>query len=112
MFRRLIFGLFLTLLLIYASESTARDKSVFAQGDPASEILQLINQFRASQGLPPFEYNGVLANNRPPRRPARVRTRRDFPAVTVPHHPVHVAPAAVADLDGMAHRFQGSDRRF
>jgi LysM repeat protein len=62
MFRRLIFGLFLTLLLIYASESTARDKSVFAQGDPASEILQLINQFRASQGLPPFEYNGVLAS--------------------------------------------------
>ena len=32
-----------------------------AQADPASEIFQLINQFRASQGLPPFQYNGTLA---------------------------------------------------
>jgi LysM repeat protein len=32
-----------------------------AQGDPASEILQLINEFRASRGLSSFRYNSLLA---------------------------------------------------
>lgn len=32
-----------------------------AQSGPAAEIFQLINNFRASQGLPPFQYNGALA---------------------------------------------------
>jgi LysM repeat protein len=35
--------------------------AVNAQVDPRSEIFQLINQFRASRGLPPFQYNNVLA---------------------------------------------------
>lgn len=39
----------------------ARPVPLAAQSDPASEIFQLINQFRASKGLPPFQYNGTLA---------------------------------------------------
>lgn len=55
----LLWGLLLGPILILGL--LARPASLAAQLDPASELFQLINQFRASQGLPPFQYNGTLA---------------------------------------------------
>jgi len=49
--------LVLIILLSQAGRSTAA-----AQGDPASTIFQLINDYRASLGLPAFQYNGTLAS--------------------------------------------------
>ena len=46
--------------LLYITAAPIKPAPVAAQADPASEIFQLINQFRASQGLPPFQYNGTL----------------------------------------------------
>lgn len=54
----LIFLLF-TLVVI---GGFSRHVQVEAQGDPALEIFRLINEFRASQGLPPFQYNNVLVS--------------------------------------------------
>jgi LysM repeat protein len=58
MVRILTFGLLLCLLL---ASGHGRDTAEAAQGDPVSEIFQLVNQVRASRGLPPFQYNGALA---------------------------------------------------
>lgn len=61
MIRRLLPGLTLAFFLLFTSKSSVGSLVANAQGNPGAEILQLINQFRASQGLPPFEYNGALA---------------------------------------------------
>ena len=58
MHSRILFALFLCLLL---ASGHGRDTTEAAQGTPASEILQRVNQVRASVGLPPFQYNGALA---------------------------------------------------
>jgi LysM repeat protein len=58
MLRRLLAGLLICLLLALGH---GRDAAGAAQGDPASDIFQRVNQVRASQGLPPFQYNGALA---------------------------------------------------
>ena len=58
MLRRLLFGLLFCLLL---ASGHGRETAEAAQGDPVSEIFQLVNQVRASQGLPPFQWNGALA---------------------------------------------------
>jgi LysM repeat protein len=50
------------LLIVLAIFSQAGQHTVAAQGDPASEVFQLINNYRVSLGLPPFQYNGVLAS--------------------------------------------------
>lgn len=39
----------------------ARPPTTVAQSDPASEILQLVNEVRATYGLSPFRYNSSLA---------------------------------------------------
>ncbi len=52
----------LSLAVIPGLPSPAETPALAVQSDPASEILQLINQFRAKQGLPPFQYNGTLAS--------------------------------------------------
>ena len=64
MIRRLLPGLLLGLFIVLAlaAGSSIEPAPLAAQADPASEIFQLINQFRASQGLPPFQYNGFLAS--------------------------------------------------
>lgn len=49
-------GTFLFLLLCTISPTT------YAQGDPATELFNQVNNFRASQGLPPFQWNGILAS--------------------------------------------------
>ena len=54
---RTLYLLVLILTLGLASRSHAD-----AQADPASEEFQLINKYRTSLGLPPFQYNGVLAS--------------------------------------------------
>jgi len=54
---RVILLLFLLLMVSQADRHTAA-----AQGDPASEIFQLINNYRATLGLPPFQYNAALAS--------------------------------------------------
>ena len=54
---RLLSLLFILGFSLMASRSPAR-----AQADPGSEIFQLINQFRATLGLSPFQYNNVLAS--------------------------------------------------
>ena len=55
--RRLFFSLvFLWLLLGPGAAEPAT-----AQGGSAAEILQLVNQYRAQHGLPPYQYNGTLA---------------------------------------------------
>jgi len=59
LFMGLLRGLLLGLILILGL--LTRPVPLAAQSDPASEIFLLINQFRASQGLPPFQYNGTLA---------------------------------------------------
>jgi uncharacterized protein YkwD len=37
-------------------------ESIYAQTDSASEILRLVNEYRASLGLPAFQYSGTLAS--------------------------------------------------
>jgi uncharacterized protein YkwD/LysM repeat protein len=59
--RRLIASLFLLSLLLLSNPGQATKPVQAAQSGPAAEIFQLINQFRASLGLPPFQYNGTLA---------------------------------------------------
>jgi len=61
MTRRFLIRLLILLIILGISLSVTRPPAA-AQGDPASEIFQLINQFRASLGLPPFQYNNVLAS--------------------------------------------------
>ncbi len=61
MTRRFLIRL-LGLLLIVGLPFMISRPAARAQGDPGSEIFQLINQFRASLGLPPFQYNNVLAS--------------------------------------------------
>ncbi len=53
-------GLLISLLLLSGPNGPNKPAAA-AQSGPASEIFQLINNFRASQGLPPFQYNGSLA---------------------------------------------------
>jgi LysM repeat protein len=62
MIRRFSLGLLACIFLglLYIIAAPVKPAPVVAQADPASEIFQLINQFRASQGLPPFQYNGTL----------------------------------------------------
>ena len=61
MARRMVLGLSLGLLLVTSLGRPNKQAQVAAQGDPASEIFQLINQFRAGRGLPPLQYNATLA---------------------------------------------------
>ena len=60
--RRLVASLFLLGLLLLSSPGKAARPVQAAQPAPAAEIFQLINEFRASLGLPPFQYNGTLAS--------------------------------------------------
>jgi len=62
MVRRLLASLLLIGLLLWASPDKVAEPVQAAQSGPAAEMLQLINNFRASLGLPPFQYNGALAN--------------------------------------------------
>jgi len=55
-------SLFFLLFLLLAVGGYSYRIQVEAQGDPASEILRVINEFRATQGLPPFQYNNTLAS--------------------------------------------------
>jgi LysM repeat protein len=48
-------------LLLFSGPKLSGQPAAAAQAGPAAEIFQLINNFRASQGLPPFQYNGALA---------------------------------------------------
>jgi LysM repeat protein len=57
----MVLGLSLGLLLVTGLGRPNKQAQVSAQGDPASEIFQLINQFRADRGLPPLQYNATLA---------------------------------------------------
>jgi len=59
--RRLLATVFLIGLLLLSSPKATHKSIEAAQSGPAAEIFQLINEFRASQGLPPFQYNGALA---------------------------------------------------
>jgi len=61
MTRRSLIRLLGLLLILGISFMIARP-AARAQGDPGSEIFQLLNQYRASLGLPPFQYNNVLAS--------------------------------------------------
>ncbi len=54
--QRIVLVLLLGLLL------AGFQQDVTAQADPISEMFQLINDFRASLGLPPFQYNAILAS--------------------------------------------------
>jgi uncharacterized protein YkwD/LysM repeat protein len=54
-------GSWLLLLVIILTLTLAGQSTVNAQGDPASEMLQIVNEYRASLGLPAFQYNGALA---------------------------------------------------
>ena len=60
--KSLLLTLIVCLFLLIGFGSKNQHSMVEAQGDPASEILRLINEFRATQGLPPFQYNNVLAS--------------------------------------------------
>ena len=62
MTRRLLVGLILGLLLIAGSVISATRPVTAAQVGPASEILRLVNEYRASHGLAPFRYNAALAS--------------------------------------------------
>jgi uncharacterized protein YkwD/LysM repeat protein len=57
---RLLPALLLGLLVLTGHGLTSENPAA-AQGDPASEIFQLVNQVRMTQGLPPFQWNGQLA---------------------------------------------------
>jgi LysM repeat protein len=59
--RTLMASVLLLGLLLLSGPRISDDSLEAAQSGPAAEILQLINNFRASQGLPPFQYNGTLA---------------------------------------------------
>lgn len=59
--RCLLAGVILIGLLLLSGPKMSGETLEAAQSGPAAEILQLINNFRASQGLPPFQYNGSLA---------------------------------------------------
>lgn len=48
-------------MLLFSGPRASGESLEAAQSGPAAEILQLINNFRASQGLPPFQYNSALA---------------------------------------------------
>jgi uncharacterized protein YkwD/LysM repeat protein len=48
-------------LLLFSGPAMSGQRLEAAQTGPAAEIFQLVNQFRASQGLPPFQYNSILA---------------------------------------------------
>ncbi|MGB3712875.1 MAG: LysM peptidoglycan-binding domain-containing protein [Candidatus Promineifilaceae bacterium] len=54
-------GRWLLLIFIVLTLAPAGRSTAGAQADPASEMLQIINDYRASLGLPPFQYNGALA---------------------------------------------------
>ncbi len=58
--RQLLASTLLIGLLLF-SGSKLSGQAAAAQAGPATEIFQLINNFRASQGLPPFQYNNALA---------------------------------------------------
>jgi len=53
-------ALLVGLLFLLAIQPLIR-QPLTAQGDPAAEIFQRVNQVRMSHGLPPFTYNGQLA---------------------------------------------------
>ncbi|MGD8585670.1 MAG: LysM peptidoglycan-binding domain-containing protein [Chloroflexota bacterium] len=59
--RTLLASVFLIGLLLFSGPRSSGGPLAAAQSGPAAEIFQLINNFRASQGLPPFQYNGILA---------------------------------------------------
>jgi LysM repeat protein len=59
MLRRIILAILFT-VLIWGAGSQAEETAVSAQS-PTSDILTLVNALRASYGLPPFEYNPILA---------------------------------------------------
>jgi LysM repeat protein len=59
--RLLVGGIFALLLIVGAVVATNRPATA-AQTSPASEILRLVNEYRATYGLPPFRYNAALAS--------------------------------------------------
>ena len=59
---RLALGIIIGWLLTAGIAAPSEDSAVAAQTDPAFEIFQLVNNFRASLGLPSFQYNSILAN--------------------------------------------------
>jgi uncharacterized protein YkwD/LysM repeat protein len=59
--RYLLASAILVALLLLSGPTLSGETLEAAQSGPAAEMFQLINNFRASQGLPPFQYNGALA---------------------------------------------------
>lgn len=59
--RRLGLFTLLVTLLVALSLAWAGNRPIHAQADPASEMLRLVNEVRARNGLPPFTWNAQLA---------------------------------------------------
>ncbi len=60
MIRRFLLSLLLCLLIIASRESTT-PQSAAAQSGTAYQVIQLVNEFRANHGLPPFQVNSALS---------------------------------------------------
>ncbi|MCO5183752.1 MAG: LysM peptidoglycan-binding domain-containing protein [Anaerolineae bacterium] len=51
----------LAILILLGVVIASTFRPIQAQGDPASEMFRLVNEVRARNGLPPFQWNGQLA---------------------------------------------------
>lgn len=51
----------IAILLLLAVVVVYANRPIHAQADPASEMFRLVNEVRARNGLPPFQWNGQLA---------------------------------------------------
>ena len=58
--RRYLFSGLLALLLLVGTGKSSANAVLAAQAGPAAEIIQLVNQVRASYGLPPLQVNSAL----------------------------------------------------
>ncbi|HEX6384038.1 MAG TPA: LysM peptidoglycan-binding domain-containing protein [Anaerolineae bacterium] len=58
--RRVFFSSLLGLLLVAGANRPSANRALAAQAGPAAEIIQLVNQVRASYGLPPLQVNNAL----------------------------------------------------
>lgn len=58
--RRYFISALLGCLLLAAAGASGAKTAVAAQSGPAAEIIQLVNQVRASYGLPPLQVNSAL----------------------------------------------------